>query len=277
MKEIENQSLKQLTTVRIGGTARRFLVPESTEELLKTIITEHPKYFIGGGSNLLIADHSFDTVVDLRSFNTEIHSNGNGLYKVGASVRLQQLINQINSEGYGGIEYLYSVPGLVGGAVAMNAGRGRKYKQTISDYILSVEVIRDGELINVKKKDCRFTHRDSVFKNSDDIIVSCIFQFSLTDPAEAEQRKRERLELCKKVQDTSKPNFGTVFCESDPFIMNWVRKLQVGHKVHFSGKTSNWILNEDGSFEDALKAIRRVELLHKIFFQKCRREVIVWE
>ena len=277
MKALENQSLSKYTTVRIGGIARRMLIPESVEELIEVIREESPKHFIGGGSNLLIADHEFDLVVNLREFNSTFGFQGNGIFKVGASVRLQQLINKVNEAGYGGIEYLYSVPGLVGGAIVMNAGRGKKYNQTISDYILAVDVLRDGQLITLQKEACRFSHRDSAFKNSNDLIVGCTFSFPPMDIAESEKKKKERIELCKQVQDASKPNFGTVFRESNPKIMNYAQKKKLGSKVHFSGKTANWILNEGGSFEDAMAAIKKVEFLHKISFKKCSREVIVWE
>ena len=277
MKILEDQNLDKYTTVHIGGTAKRILSPESTEELIEIIEKENPEYFIGGGSNLLIADREFDLVVDLRNFNKELVHQGDGIFRAGASVRLQELINEINECGYGGIEYLYSVPGLVGGAVVMNAGRGKKYNQAVSDYIISVDVVRDGKIVTVTKENCGFSYRNSIFRNGTDIVVSCLFKFPEMGSEESAQRKKERLELCRKVQDSSKPNFGTVFCESNGRIMNYVKKHKTGGKVHFSGKTPNWILNDGGSFDDAISAIRKVELYHKLLFKKCKREVIVWE
>ena len=277
MKILDNVPLNKLTTVHIGGIAKRFLIPESLDELINAIQNEHPDYFIGGGSNLLISEREFDLVVDLRSFNTEFEHLGNGQFKVGASLRLQSLIGKINQAGYGGIEYLFSVPGLVGGAVAMNAGRGKQHHQSISDHVVSVDVVRNGQVITLSKKKCEFSYRNSVLKNNSDIILSCILQFPEMSAEESTARKEERIELCRKKQDTSKPNFGSVFCESNARIMNYAKKHKLGAKVHFSGKTPNWIVNEGGTFEDALTAIKKVELLHKLFFKKCKREVIVWE
>ena len=54
MKCLVNEDLSKYTTVRIGGTAKKMFVPENEDELLKVIEEENPKYFIGGGSNLLI-------------------------------------------------------------------------------------------------------------------------------------------------------------------------------------------------------------------------------
>lgn len=278
MKTLENESLSKHTTVRLGGTAREFIIPESTEELIEIIKEREPKYFIGGGSNLLIAEKEFDLVVSLTEFDTSIEQVSPGCFRAGASLRLQTLINTVNEAGYGGIEYLFSVPGLVGGAVVMNAGRGRQFNQTIADYLISADVVRNGEVVTVPKEECGFSHRDSVFKQNGDLIISALFQFPEVSVEDSQAAKQQRLEYCKEKQDASKPNFGSVFSEQDPKVMAFVKKFARGRgKVHFSAKTSNWIVNEGGTYEEAVKAIKKAESLHKTAGKKCRREVIIWE
>lgn len=278
MNKQSNISLKEFTSIHVGGIAKELYTPSNTAELLEVINDKKPKYFVGGGTNLLINDREFDTVISLRSFDTSIENLGNGQFKVGASVRLQRLINTINDLEYGGIEYLYSVPGLVGGAVVMNAGRGREHKKCISDYIVSVSVIRDNELIDMPRDECKFEYRNSVFRNSSMIVVSVLFEFPRMNKDESSKAKKERIELCREKQDASHPNFGTVFMQANPKIMAFVRKLRLGGKnAHFSGKTSNWIVNEgNASYEDVFNAIRKVEIIHKVLNKKCEREVIVW-
>ena len=278
MKILENEPLSRHTTVRLGGTAKEFVIPESPEELKQVIEERKPKYFIGGGSNLLIAEHEFALVVSLMEFDSSIEMISPGTFRAGASLRLQALINTINEAGYGGIEYLFSVPGLVGGAVVMNAGRGKGQNRTIADYILSVDVLRDGEILTIPKEDCGFTHRDSVFKHNGDIVLSVLLQFPEMSKEESDQAKKARLKYCKEHQDASKPNFGSVFCESDPKVMKFVRTFARGKgKVHFSKKTNNWIINEGGTFDEAVAAIESVEARHQKAGKSCRREVIIWE
>ena len=65
----------------------------------------------------------------MNKVNNDIISLGNGKYYIGASVRLQRIINTINKDGYGGIEYLMSVPAMLGGAIYMNAGQGSDKKK----------------------------------------------------------------------------------------------------------------------------------------------------
>ncbi len=278
MKILYNEELKKHTTFKCGGTAKEFLIPESVEELIQVIKERSPKHIIGGGSNLLIADREFDLVVSMESVSAETVDLGGGRFKAGASVRLQTLINTVNEAGYGGMEYLYSVPGLVGGAVVMNAGRGRGHNKSIADYIETVTTVSDGEIREWTQAECGFDYRSSVFKNSGHVIISVLLKFPAMSTEQSSAAKAERLELCKKNQDNSFPNSGSVFLECDAKVMSYLRKHEVGcGKVHFSGKTPNWLLNEGGSFEDAKCAIEKAEFYHRKRRKECKLEIIIWE
>lgn len=273
-----NENLKRHTTFRMGGNAKRYVIPETLEELVEVCSSEENIKFIGGGSNLLIAEHEYELVVDLGKFDTSIQHLYDGKYRVGASVRLQNLINYINKYGNGGIEYLFSVPGLVGGAVIMNAGRGRKNNSCISDYIVSVDVLADGSIKTFIGEECKFGYRNSIFKNSSMIVVSVVFDFPIVPVVESNKLKKERIEFCKEKQDNLLPNFGSVFMEYSPVIVDFFKFISVRRGgCHYSRKTSNWLVNEGGSYEEALKCIKQVELFHRIFLRSCKREVIIWE
>lgn len=276
---LENEALSKYTTIKIGGTAEKMYFPQNAEDL--TYLYEHGKlhHVISGGSNLLINNRVFDSVVNLKELDDSIINLGNGRFEVGASLRLQKLINEINRNGYGGIEYLYSVPGMVGGAVAMNAGLGKRIGACISDYILSVKVFRDGKVIQLSKDECAFRFRNSIFKNTDSIVISVVFSFPPMSEEESSKAKKERIEKCRLTQDNSLPNFGSVFSVYSSMLMKWVKKTKMGTKhVHFSSKTSNWLLNDgSGSFDEALRTIKKVEKIHHFFGKNIKREVVVWE
>lgn len=281
MKIETNINLSSYTTFKMGGIAKKFYTPESKEEIIDLVRQLDEKYFIGGGSNILINDHAeYKEVVNLRKFDTSIQKADEGRFVVGASVRLQKLIQTINEEGYGGIEYLYSVPGLVGGAVTMNAGRGEKYNKSISDHIIEVEILHDNRVERLSKKECAFSYRSSTFKKKEYLILSVTFRFPEMQEEETNARKEERLMLCREKQDTSLPNFGTVFCISHRRIMRMMKNPLLGRKngIRFSAKTSNWLLNcGNGSFADTVTLMRRTERIHKLLHKECKREVIIWE
>lgn len=279
MKKEKNVELSRYTTFKMGGTAKLFYTPETEEELLYLVKEKRPRFFLGGGSNLLINNRPYDMVVNLRLFNKSIKNFGNGIFEVGGSVRLQELISFINNENYGGIEYLYSVPGLVGGAVVMNAGRGERYKKAISDYIVSVKVLYDNKIEWIDKENCGFSYRNSIFKSEKYIVLAVKFSFDFVEKGKSDQLKRDRIELCKRLQDNSAPNIGTVFCEANNKIMHFIQKTPMRKcgNISYSSKTTNWMLNKDGLYKDAKRLIRRVEILHKILHKKFRVEVVMWD
>ena len=63
---------------------------------------------------------------------------------------------------------------LILAPVAMNAGRGKQHHQSISDHVVSVDVVRNGQVITLSKKKCEFSYRNSVLKNNSDIILGVI-------------------------------------------------------------------------------------------------------
>lgn len=277
-----NEPLSQHTTFHIGGIAKEYYIPENENELID-ILSKKPdltKYIIGGGSNLLINDEIvFENVLSVSSINNDIEDLGEGRFKIGSSVRLQRAIKEVNDKGYGGIEFLYSVPGLIGGAVVMNAGRGRQHDDTIGRFIESVECVYQGEKLVLDNKDCLFSHRKSIFQEKDYIITSVLFCFEKMSAEESQAKIKDRLEHVKEVQDMSFPTFGTVFSVSDKHIMTLVYKFHLGyHKgCCFSAKRKNWMLNQgEGTFKQAYNLIKFVQRLHRFIHAKCQIEVRMW-
>lgn len=279
----ENEPLSEYTTFRMGGNAKKLYFPETVQELCDLVKSDKNilNYVIGGGSNLLINDQKeYSRVLCLKSFNRKMDTLRDGHYYVGASVHLQKLIKTINANGFGGIEYLFSVPGLVGGAIYMNAGRGKKYNMSISDYLLEVDVLRQGKFYTIDKKNCGFSYRTSIFQNMPDcIIVGARFRFPKISEEESAVKIQERINLCKKNQDMSAPNFGTVFCESNKYIMTLVKKFHPGYEngCSYSSKTANWMLRgEKGTYEQAIRLLNKVKRWHSLLGQECRTEIRIW-
>lgn len=275
------EDLSNYTTFKMGGLAKKIYFPEDVEDL-KTIQLNDINafsYILGGGSNLLINDQKvFPSVISIRKLNDRIMtSEVDGQYYVGAGVTLQKMIRSVNKQGYGGIEYLFSVPGLVGGAIYMNAGRGRMIGKSISDHILSVDYYQDGQVYTIAKQDCAFGYRTSIFQRMQDIVIlGAAFDFRVMEREESQRNIEERLELCRNTQDNTAPNMGSVFKKCDAEIMEKMRKSSMRTGVIYSNKTSNWLLNCGGTFEQALLQIESVEKMHICQEKECSLEIKIW-
>lgn len=232
---------------------------------------------ISGGSNLLINDaRSFLDVISMKDYDREIRPLGQGRYEVGCSVRVQRLIQVVNKDGYGGIEELVSIPGLIGGLICMNASVPSANVR-ISDHLVSVRAFVDGRVVEYGKPECGFGYRRFRFHGCRHLVLSAVFDFPEQDAAISASRIASRQEHCKHTQDYSAPNFGSVFRKHSDRIMGLVMKMGCDSgKVPFSRKRKNWMLNEGGAFSDAMAVIKRVERLHALAHCPCEREVVVW-
>lgn len=282
MQILNNQELKKYTTFKMGGICKKMWFPENERELMELLeALPKPYYLLGGGSNLVINEKKiFENVICMRKYSGDIIDKGNGNFCIGGSVRLQKLIKTINEKGYGGIEYLYSVPGLVGGAIYMNAGRGRGKNKSISDYVVKVVSYSDGKIVERSREECCFGYRESIFQKNDEVILHVECHFEMNDKDKLKEKREERIKWCQDVQDNSGPNFGTVFCIADGRIMKFFSKISNSKKnIHFSKKTPNWMINTagKGEYDEVKKLLKEVKFVHKIFRKKCKQEVILWE
>src|SRR5579884_3898009 len=181
----KNILLKNLTTLEIGGPTQEFAEVTSEDQLKEALQYARENHLeillIGGGSNLLISDEGFPGLV-IKNRITGIETDGE-VVKVKGGTPLQDLVNFTIEKGLAGANKLTGIPGTIGGAVYGNAGA---YGQTISDFIEKVVVLPNlviasdlkerGNLV-LTKENCRFSYRDSNFKNTKDIILEVHFKF----------------------------------------------------------------------------------------------------
>lgn len=283
MRYFRNYDLYKHNSMRLHSIAEDYYEPESLEELLsllqdREVFLKGNFYILGGGSNLLMPPIIKKPVVSIGSIDNSIIVDGNHV-SCGASVKIQTFIREMQKYGLGGIEYLYSLPCQVGGAVCMNAGRGKKYNRCISDYIENVTCLDLDtlEIINYSKQDCQFSHRHSRFQNGNSIVLEVTMSLDEKNSEEIENDIKERLDISKKYLDSSKPSCGSVFSQCNGHIMNLLKGIRIGG-AKFSSKTTNWISNIDNaSYRDIRMLINIAKLTHKILLQKCHLEIKIWK
>jgi UDP-N-acetylmuramate dehydrogenase len=266
-EEYRDEPMSRHTTFKIGGPAERLIVPGDRKDLLEILgayaRNRIPFFVLGRGSNTLFKDEGMrGIVIKNTAACTELNIDGNDV-TVGASVTLQRLISACVKSGLYGMEYLSWVPGNVGGAIYMNAGLGINEKKSISDHLVSVEVWDGGGIRAIKKEECKFEYRTSLFHRMKGwVVLSARFVLPRQDPAIGRESIKEWMRMYKEKLHVKYPNAGTVF-------RRYYRPLGevAGHRVgnaEFSTKSPGWIVNLGGAtFKDVYGLIRHARACHK--------------
>ncbi|HKB56555.1 MAG TPA: UDP-N-acetylmuramate dehydrogenase [Lacunisphaera sp.] len=127
-KLVEREVLAAKTTMRVGGPARVYAEPATTEDLRHLLAEANrrglPVLLLGRGSNLIIPDEGVDgLVISLAHANWQkFELQPDGRVWAGAGLRLKNLCGLATKAGLKGFEFLEGIPGSVGGALRMNAG-----------------------------------------------------------------------------------------------------------------------------------------------------------
>ena len=171
---IENVPLAPLTTLGIGGAARRFARVETVEQVIEALATAggEPVLVLGGGSNLVVRDGGWPGLaIQLAIPGVRIDDRGDhALVTARAGVPWDDFVGQMVDAKLAGVECLSGIPGLAGATPMQNVGA---YGQEVADTIERVRVLdrETGALETFEPAACAFAYRTSVFKGSERWIV----------------------------------------------------------------------------------------------------------
>jgi UDP-N-acetylmuramate dehydrogenase len=159
--------LAPLTTLGIGGPAKRLARVTSDDELAQLAVENDRVLVLGGGSNLVIGDAGFDgLVVQIATRGTTIERGGDrAAVFVRAGMPWDDVVAEMVDAELAGLECLSGIPGLVGATPMQNVGA---YGQEVSDVIAEVRAYDrqlGGEVV-IPNRDCGFGYRTSVFRGS---------------------------------------------------------------------------------------------------------------
>lgn len=266
------------TTFKIGGPADLFIIVDTKDSLIRTLDAlkklNIPFRFLGNGSNLLVSDEGVKGAViklgekfkEIRILNEE---NNNVKIYCGAGVQNSKLCVFAKENGLSGAEFLYGIPGTIGGATYMNAGA---YSSEIKDIIvLSESIGQNGETINLSKAQMKFSYRKSIFSKNKSILISAIFELEKGDLDEIALKMEQNIKKRRNSQPLNFPNAGSIFKRPENGFAGklidecGLKGLKVGG-AKVSTKHAGFIVNTGGAkCEDVLKLI---EIIKKTVLEK---------
>lgn len=214
-------SLAAYTTLRVGGVAEHFFHLTKEEDLIElaAYAKTHrvPISVIGGGSNVLIADGLLHHLVIKNELtgisSTRDKATGEVLVTAAAGERWDDFVAHLIELDLGGVENLSGIPGTVGAAPIQNINA---YGAQVADVIESVRVFdaSTNEFRTLRKVECLFGYRDSVFKSvaGRSLIVTAVtFRLSSTKQADLSYRSASQsIERYLKEQGIEEPTLRDV-------------------------------------------------------------------
>lgn len=173
MKQLQNVSLKDYSTMRLGGTCKYVVEVADKSELETALIwaddQKLPAIMIGDGSNIVWKDEGFEGLVivnKIMGFEILDRDEENAYITVGSGENWDSVVERSVQAGLSGIEALSWVPGTAGATPVQNVGA---YGQEIAEVFVSAEVYdREKKAITLLSKyDLDFGYRTSRLKNVD--------------------------------------------------------------------------------------------------------------
>jgi UDP-N-acetylmuramate dehydrogenase len=178
MQERRDVPLATLTTLRLGGPARRLLECTTAEDLVQAAC-EPDAFVLAGGSNVVLPDAGLDTVALVRT---------RGIERDGARLEVQAgedwdaLVARSLAEGLSGLEAMSGIPGTVGAGPVQNIGA---YGAEVASAVVVVRALdrRSGRVQDLDPAACGFSYRHSAFKAEPErwVVLSVVLQLRESD------------------------------------------------------------------------------------------------
>lgn len=203
-----NRMLSEITWLRVGGPAEVFFQPADADDLaafLRALPADVPVFAMGVGSNLIVRDGGVAGVVVRlgRGFNAVTIAGAS--VTAGAAALDAQVARKAAEAGVD-LTFLRTIPGSIGGAVAMNAGC---YGSYVADVFQSAKVMhRDGRTEVIT--DAGFGYRSSGLP-AGAIVLEVTFTAPKGRPADLARKMAEQLAKRDETQPTKDRTAGSTF------------------------------------------------------------------
>lgn len=214
---IEAAPLKDVTWLRVGGPAEVMYLPADEADLARFLAEtpdEIPVHVLGAGSNTLVRDGGVPgVVIRLAGAFAKTEALDGYRLRAGAGALDKMVAKAAAKAGIAGLEYLVGVPGMIGGALRMNAGC---YDQETGDVIVeAVALDRSGRRIIASPEELAYSYRHCEAPE-DWIFTQAVFQGTADDPDAITERMNAITARRESTQPIREKTSGSTFANPDP-------------------------------------------------------------
>lgn len=268
-----NEPLSLHSSFKIGGTADIGVFPKTEDELCAVLRAANAcgirKMVLGNGSNVLFDDKGYrGAIIFTRMLRTR--SVVGNILTASAGATLMSVATDARNAGLGGLEFVYGIPGSVGGAVCMNAGA---YGGEISDVIESVTLYdaTNEKIVTLTSSEMLFGYRKSIVANGERYtVISARFKLTPCDKSKISEKMTDYMSRRAEKQPLRYPSAGSVFKRSAPTVYTGKLIEDSGLKGYTIGgaqvsqKHAGFIINIGGATSADVNAL--IEHIKKVVF-----------
>ena len=270
----KNISIAPYTHYKIGGIAREVYFPADASELLE-LLRECTKnatdfYILGGGSNVLVGDGYFDGAVIITTGMNHFEPLQDHI-TCGAGLQSSKIAEIALEHSKAGLEFLYLLPGTIGGALAGNA---RYDNKDVSDVLLRLVAVHPEKGITTYTvEEIDFEYKFSSISREGWFICEASLSWTDGDPAIIKKSMDDIQKNRTRSKQFDLPSCGCIFKN------DYRNNIQAGRLIESLGLKgftvggaqvapfhANFIINTGNA--TARNVLELIEQIEKIVFEK---------
>lgn len=292
-----DEPMSKHTSLRVGGPAEAFVIPENIEAL-KDLVNwswqkKIPCLTIGDGTNLLVRDGGINGIVIVLTnclktiAQTDFNTDG-VIVNAMAGAGMLNLCFFALKRGLEGMNFAIGIPGTVGGGIMMNAGTSYGSVESVLESLNIL--LPTGQTLRIRKEKLDFAYRrlslnkeQTYVHVGQPVILDGCFRLHPSDPEKLKKEARKILKTRRQRQPIGLPSAGC-------FFKNPVSGKTAGELIELAGlkgksiggaeissKHANFLINRHkASAADFLALMELVEdAVLKMFDIDLKREVKV--
>jgi UDP-N-acetylmuramate dehydrogenase len=241
--------LAPLVWFKAGGTAQWLFEPADAADLsdfLADLDPEVPVMALGLGSNLIVRDGGVaGVVVRLGKPFATVERLDSTTLRCGGGASGILVSSTARDAGIGGVEFLRSIPGTVGGFVRMNGGA---YGREVKDILVDCEIVlRSGQRRELGLADLGYSYRHSSLPDGC-VVIGATFRGHIEAP-DTIRAEMDRIAAEREASQPLRSRTGGSTFKNPPGTKAWqlidaagCRGLTVGG-AQVSQKHCNFLLN----------------------------------
>ncbi|MCC7394148.1 MAG: UDP-N-acetylmuramate dehydrogenase [Sphingomonadaceae bacterium] len=256
-----NAPLAPLVWFKSGGAAQWLFEPKDVDDLsvfLAELPADVPVMALGLGSNLIVRDGGFPGVVVRlgKAFAKLAVLDGTTL-RCGGGASGILVSSTARDAGIGGLEFLRSIPGTVGGFVRMNGGA---YGREVKDILVDCDVVlRSGQRKTLARDELGYSYRHSELPDGA-VVVGATFRGHGEAP-EAIQAEMDRIAASREASQPLRSKTGGSTFKNPDGHKAWAlvdaagcRGLAIGG-AQVSEKHTNFLINTGDATSADIEAL----------------------